>query len=81
MAKNNCTTIAVLTFIGILLCGGGVVMTAYGFKQAGEDSVSKKDESIPLNTLTIFGYAMSTVGGMMFLICGILWILCSAKRR
>ena len=79
MAKNNCTTIAVLTFIGILLCGGGVVMTAYGLKQAG-DSVSK-DEAIPLNTLTIFGYAMSTVGGMMFLICGILWILCSAKGR
>ena len=80
MAKNNCTTIAVLTFIGILLCGGGVVMTAYGLKQAGEDSVSK-GESIPLNTLTIFGYAMSTIGGMMFLICGILWILCAAKHK
>jgi len=49
-------------------------------KQAGEDAVSK-DEAVPLNTLTIFGYAMSTVGGMMFLICGILWILCSAKSK
>jgi len=80
MAKNNCTNIAILTFLGILLCGGGVIMTAYGLKQAGEDSVSK-DEAIPLNTLTIFGYAMSTIGGMMFLICGILWILCVAKRK
>ena len=80
MAKNNCTNIAILTFLGILLCGGGVIMTAYGLKQAGEDSV-KEGESIPLNTLTIFGYAMSTIGGMMFLICGILWILCSAKGR
>ena len=80
MAKSNCTTIALLTFFGILLCGGGVIMTAYGLKQAGDDSISK-GEAIPLNTLTIFGYAMSTVGGMMFLICGILWILCSAKRR
>ncbi len=80
MAKNSCTTIAVLTFIGILLCGGGIVMTAYGLKQAGEDAISQ-GEAIPLNALTIFGYAMSTIGGMMFLICGILWILCSAKHK
>ena len=55
-------------------------MTAYGLKQAGDDSISK-GEAIPLNTLTIFGYAMSTVGGMVFLICGILWILCAAKSK
>jgi hypothetical protein len=78
--KKSCLTPAILTFIGIALSAAGIIMTAYGLKQGNGASI-KPGMATPLNTLTIVGYTLSSVGSMMFLICGIIWIICAAGKK
>ena len=78
--KKSCLTPAILTFIGIALSAAGIIMTAYGLKQGNVESI-QKGQATPLNTLTIVGYTLSSVGSMMFLICGIIWIICAAGKK
>jgi len=77
--KKSCLAPAILTFIGIALSAAGIIMTAYGIKEKSPDI--QKDMLTPLNTLTIVGYTLSSVGSMMFLICGIIWIICAAGKK
>jgi len=79
--KKSCIVPATLTFIGIALSAAGIIMTAYGIKQADPDTSITKDMPTPLNTLTIVGYTLSSVGSMVFLICGIIWIICAAGKK
>ena len=78
--KKSCIVPAILTFIGIALSATGIIMTAYGLKQGNVASITK-GMSTPLNELTIVGYTLSSVGSMMFLICGIIWIICAAGKK
>ena len=81
-SSKSCRTYAIGTILSLILSIAGAVMIIVDVANATKTIPSGKEpvDSSLVNPVTIAGYIMSGLGGALFFVFLILWIICAIKK-
>ena len=74
---GTCTTQMWITFGGLAAAALGLVLFLVGANQTVTQVSHGGFDQNPINTLEIIGTALMSIGGGVFGIAGIIWIVCA----